>query len=48
MLVLGAKEHEAETVSPRHSSGRQLDAMATLDFAKLVKEECGTNWRLGE
>ena len=40
MLVIGDKEMASGTVAPRHRSGQNLEAMAPVDFARLVAEEC--------
>jgi threonyl-tRNA synthetase len=40
MLVIGDKEMEAGTLSPRHRSGESLDAMSPAEFAAFVKDEC--------
>jgi len=40
MLVIGDKEVEQGTVSPRHRSGKNLDSMAPEDFVAFVRREC--------
>lgn len=41
MIVIGDKEVENSTVSPRKSDGQQLDALSLSDFISRLKEECG-------
>jgi threonyl-tRNA synthetase len=40
MLVIGDKEMDAGTLSPRHRSGETLDPVNPAEFAAFVKEEC--------
>ena len=40
MLVIGDKEMEAGTISPRYRNGENLDSMSPVEFAAFVKEEC--------
>ncbi|HKL24969.1 MAG TPA: threonine--tRNA ligase [Desulfuromonadales bacterium] len=40
MLVIGDQEMEAGTLSPRHRSGKTLDAMTPEAFADFIREEC--------
>jgi len=40
MLVIGDKEVEQGTVSPRHRSGKNLDSMTPEDFVAFVRREC--------
>jgi threonyl-tRNA synthetase len=40
MLIIGDKEMEAGTVSPRHRSGKNLDNMTPTEFIRFVQEEC--------
>jgi threonyl-tRNA synthetase len=44
MLVIGDKEVEAQTVTPRYKDGKNKAAMSPVDFALLVKEESGVFW----
>ena len=39
MLVVGDRDMENGTVSPRHRTGEDLGAMSCADFAKLLREE---------
>ena len=39
MLVVGDKDMENRTVSPRHRSGKDLGAMSWEDFTSLLREE---------
>ena len=40
MLVIGDKEMEEGTLSPRHRSGENLNAMKPEDFIRFVQDEC--------
>ena len=40
MLVIGDKEMESGTVTPRYRDGKNLDAMKPAEFALFVKTEC--------
>jgi len=40
MLVIGDKEMEDGSVSPRHRSGSNMDAMKPEDFVRFVLDEC--------
>jgi threonyl-tRNA synthetase len=40
MLIIGDKEMEAGTVSPRHRSGKNLDNMTPTEFIRFVQDEC--------
>ena len=40
MLVIGDKEVEEGTLSPRHRSGDSLNAMKPDEFIQLVQDEC--------
>ncbi|MBE0598554.1 MAG: threonine--tRNA ligase [Desulfuromonadales bacterium] len=40
MLVIGEREKESGTVSPRHRSGNNLDSMSAADFVRFVQDEC--------
>ena len=42
MLVVGDRDMENGTVSPRHRTGEDLGAMSCADFAKLLHEEVDT------
>ena len=42
MLVVGDRDMENQTVSPRHRSGKDLGGMPLEDFAALLKEEVDT------
>jgi threonyl-tRNA synthetase len=44
MLVIGDKEVEHRTVTPRFRDGKNREAMSPQAFAALVKEECGVFW----
>jgi threonyl-tRNA synthetase len=44
MLVIGDKEVEHRTVTPRYRDGKNRDAMSPQAFVALVKEECGVFW----
>jgi threonyl-tRNA synthetase len=44
MLVIGDKEVEAQTVTPRYKDGKNRPAMSPAEFAELVKEESGVFW----
>jgi len=44
MLVIGDKEVEAQTVTPRYKDGKNKAAMPPLNFAQLIKEESGVFW----
>ena len=39
MLVVGDRDIEAQTVSPRHRTGKDLGAMAYADFAARLRDE---------
>ncbi len=40
MLVIGDREVDSKTVSPRQRDGKNLDSMSIKDFISLVKEKC--------
>jgi threonyl-tRNA synthetase len=40
MLVIGDKEVASATVAPRYRSGKTLEPMPPLEFARLIAEEC--------
>ena len=42
MVVVGDKDMENETISPRHRTEGDMGAMKLEDFIKLVKEEIDT------
>lgn len=44
MLVIGDKEVENRTLTPRYRDGKNREAMSPQAFAALVKEECGVFW----
>lgn len=44
MLVIGDKEVENRTLTPRYRDGKNREAMSPQNFASLVKEECGVFW----
>lgn len=44
MLVIGDKEVEHRTLTPRFRDGKNREAMSPQAFASLVKEECGVFW----
>jgi threonyl-tRNA synthetase len=46
MIVLGGKEMEQGTLSPRFWDGKQLDSMTPEAFVEHVKNECGSLWAL--
>jgi threonyl-tRNA synthetase len=46
MVVLGEKERETGTVSPRFWQGQQLEAMTPAAFVERLKGECGDLWGL--
>lgn len=46
MIVLGSKEMEEGTVSPRFWDGKQLAAMSPASFVEHIKAECGALWEL--
>lgn len=46
MIVIGGKEMESQTVSPRHWQGNQLDPMSVDDFIGHMRAECGDLWDL--
>lgn len=46
MIVIGAKELDDGTVSPRFWDGKQLSAMSPESFVEHIKAECGTLWNL--
>jgi threonyl-tRNA synthetase len=46
MLVIGDKEVENRTLTPRYRDGKNKDPMTPAQFAALVKEECGVFWGL--
>lgn len=46
MLVIGDKEVEHRTITPRYRDGKNREAMSPEAFAALVKEECGVFWGL--
>jgi threonyl-tRNA synthetase len=46
MIVLGGKEMEQGTLSPRFWDGKQLDSMTPEAFVEHVKTECGSLWAL--
>jgi len=43
MLVVGDREMESKTVSPRQRDGENLGAMDVAGFAGLVRERCERN-----
>lgn len=45
-VVIGDKEVDTKTLSPRHSSGKQVEALSVDAFIKLVQEECGDKLHL--
>jgi threonyl-tRNA synthetase len=46
MLVVGGKEKDSGTVSPRLKDGTQMPSMTVEAFAEHVKAECGEQWGL--
>ncbi len=46
MLVLGAKEMESQTISPRFRDGTQLEGISIESFIARLKEECGALYTL--
>ena len=40
MLVIGDREVQTETISPRMRDGKNLDAMSAEEFIALVQGEC--------
>lgn len=46
MIVIGDKEVETNTVSPRFWDGKQYDPMSVSKFVDHIKQECGDNWGL--
>ncbi len=44
MVVLGEKERETGTVSPRFWQGQQLEAMTPAIFIEHLRKECGSLW----
>lgn len=46
MVVLGEKERETGTVSPRYWQGQQLEPMSPQAFIDRLKVECGELWGL--
>ena len=44
MLIIGDKEVESGTISPRHWQGKQLDPMSIDDFVGMLRSECGDLW----
>ncbi|MEN9528780.1 MAG: hypothetical protein RI932_653 [Pseudomonadota bacterium] len=46
MLVIGDKEVENRTLTPRYRDGKNREPMTPAQFAALVKEECGVFWGL--
>lgn len=44
MLVIGDKEVENRTLTPRYRDGKNREAMTPKDFVALVKEESGVFW----
>jgi threonyl-tRNA synthetase len=44
MLVIGDKEVENRTLTPRYRDGKNREAMTPKDFIALVKEESGVFW----
>jgi threonyl-tRNA synthetase len=41
MLIIGDKERDSGTVTPRHRSGKNLDPMTLSEFVRFVRDECG-------
>ena len=46
MIVLGGKEMQNGTISPRFWDGQQYDAITPQEFVTIVKERCGELWAL--
>lgn len=46
MIVIGEKERETGTLSPRFWDGKQLEAMTPQAFVAHAKQECGELWML--
>ena len=44
MLVIGDKEVEHRTITPRYRDGKNREAMSPQSFVSLVKEESGVFW----
>ncbi len=40
MLVIGDREKENGTITPRYRSGKNLDSMTPAEFARVVRDEC--------
>jgi len=40
MLVVGDKERDSGTVTPRHRSGKNLEPMTLTEFVRFVQDEC--------
>ncbi len=40
MLVVGDKERDSGTVTPRHRSGKNLEPMTLAEFVRFVQDEC--------
>ena len=40
MLVIGDREVESRTISPRQRDGKNLGSMSVGDFVSLVKGKC--------
>lgn len=46
MIVIGDKEIEEKTISPRFHDGTQLEPMAITSFIERLRNECGSNWQI--
>lgn len=46
MVVIGDKEKDSHTVSPRHWDGKQLEPMSPHALVEFIKAECGAQWGL--
>lgn len=44
MLVIGDKEVENRSITPRYRDGKNKEAMPVSSFVELMKEECGVFW----
>ncbi len=40
MLVIGDREVEDKTVTPRYRDGKNLEAMSVTDFISMVNKDC--------
>ncbi|MFK7826232.1 MAG: threonine--tRNA ligase [Oligoflexales bacterium] len=46
MIVIGDKEIEQKTISPRFHDGTQLDPISVTSFIEEIRNQCGDSWQI--